>query len=261
MISVEEARARVLAPLRRTGVETVSLAQGFGRVLAVPVQARLTQPPADLSAMDGYALRAADGQLGARLRVIGAAPAGHPFAGTVSTNEAVRVFTGSFMPEGADTVLIQEDATAEDGFVTVNEATRLGRHIRAAGQDFALGDELIPAAKRLSARDIGLAAAANYPWLTVYRRPRIAILSTGDEISLPGEAIPAGGIVSSNAHALAAFITASGGEAVILPLRAITWLRWRRARMRRVGRIFCSPRAAPAWVNMTSSRRASLHAA
>jgi molybdopterin molybdotransferase len=218
MISVEEARARVLAPLRRTGVETVSLAQGFGRVLAVPVQARLTQPPADLSAMDGYALRAADGQLGARLRVIGAAPAGHPFAGTVSTNEAVRVFTGSFMPEGADTVLIQEDATAEDGFVTVNEATRLGRHIRAAGQDFALGDELIPAAKRLSARDIGLAAAANYPWLTVYRRPRIAILSTGDEISLPGEAIPAGGIVSSNAHALAAFITASGGEAVILPI-------------------------------------------
>ena len=109
------------------------------------------------------------------------------------------MFTGSFMPEGADTVLIQEDATAEDGFVTVNEATRLGRHIRPAGQDFAAGDELIPAGKRLSARDIGLAAAANYPWLTVYRRPRIAILSTGDEISLPGEAIPAGGIVSSNA--------------------------------------------------------------
>ena len=218
MISVEEARARILAPLQRTGVETVSVAQGFGRVLAVPVQARLTQPPADLSAMDGYALRAVDGQVGARLRVIGAAPAGHPFAGTVSANEAVRVFTGSFMPAGTDTVLIQEDATAEDGFVTVNEATRLGRHIRRAGQDFAVGDALIPAGRRLSARDIGLAAAANYPWLTVYRRPRIAILSTGDEISLPGEEIRPGGIVSSNAHALAAFITASGGEAVILPI-------------------------------------------
>ena len=218
MISVEEARARVLAPLRRTGVETVSLAQGFGRVLAVPVQARLTQPPADLSAMDGYALRAADGQLGARLRVIGAAPAGHPFAGTVSAGEAVRVFTGSFMPAGADTVLIQEDATAEDGFVTVNEATRLGRHIRPAGQDFVVGDELIPA------------ASVCPPGISGWRRRRIirgspCIGGRASRSSRPAmrfrclaRQFGPGGIVSSNAHALAAFIAASGGEAVILPI-------------------------------------------
>jgi molybdopterin molybdotransferase len=115
-------------------------------------------------------------------------------------------------------VLIQEDATAADGFVTVNEETRASRHIRPAGQDFVAGDVLIPVGQRLSARDIGLAAAANYPWLSVYRRPRIAILSTGDEISLPGEAIGPGGIVSSNAHALAAFVVAAGGEPVILPI-------------------------------------------
>jgi molybdopterin molybdotransferase len=218
MITVDEARARILGPLRCTGVETLSLAQAAGRVLASPVQARLTQPPADVSAMDGYALRAADGQLGARLRVIGAAPAGHPFAGSVGAGEAVRLFTGSFIPKGADTVLLQEDATAEDGFVTVREATRAGRHIRQAGQDFAAGDVLIEAGRRLSARDIGLAAAANHPWLSVHRRPRIAILATGDEISLPGEAIGPGGIVSSNAHSLAAFVAASGGEPVVLPI-------------------------------------------
>ena len=152
MISVEEARARILAPLRRTGVETVSLAQGIGRVLAVPVQARLTQPPADFSAMDGYALRAADGQVGARLRVIGAAPAGHPFAGAVAAGEAVRLFTGSFMPAGADTVLIQEDATAEDGFVTVNEATRLGRHIRPSRAGFCGGRRADPGGQALIAQ-------------------------------------------------------------------------------------------------------------
>ncbi len=218
MISVDEARAQILAPLRRTGVETVSLAQAVGRVLAAPVQARLTQPPADVSAMDGYALRAGDGQLGARLRVIGAAPAGHPFAATVGEGEAVRIFTGSFIPKGADAVLLQEDAVAEDGFVTVREATQAGRHIRSAGQDFAAGEVLVEAGRRLSARDIGLAAAGNYPWLSVHKRPRIAILATGDEISLPGEAIGPGGIVSSNAHALAAFVSASGGEPVILPI-------------------------------------------
>jgi molybdopterin molybdotransferase len=218
VISVEEARARILAGLRRTGAETVGLAQGWGRVLAAPVAARLSQPPADVSAMDGYALRAADGVQGAVLRVIGAAPAGNPFDGAVAAGEAVRLFTGSFMPRGADSVLLQEDAVAADGAVRVAVAVEAGQHIRRAGQDFSAGDVLIPAGRRLSARDIGLAAGGNHPWLQVHRRPRIAILSTGDEISLPGEAIGAGGIVSSNAHALAAFVTASGGEPMILPI-------------------------------------------
>jgi molybdopterin molybdotransferase len=218
MISVDEARARILEKLQSTGAETVSLAQGWNRVLAAPVHARLTQPPADVSAMDGYALRAEDAKAGTRLRVIGAAPAGHPFDGLVKPGEAVRLFTGSFVPAGADAVLLQEDATAADGFVTLNEAVMAGSHIRPAGQDFVSGDVLIPQGRRLTAREIGLAAAGNHPWLTVYRRPRIAILTTGDEISWPGDEIGPGGIVSSNAHALAAFVRASGGEPTILPI-------------------------------------------
>ncbi len=218
MISVAEARERILAPLRATPPETVALAQGWGRVLAAPVVARLTQPPADVSAMDGYALRAVDGALGARLRVVGAAPAGHPFAGQVGAGEAVRLFTGSVVPAGADCILLQEDATRDGDTVVVREACTPARHIRRAGQDFTAGDVLIQAGRRLGARDIGLAAAANYPWLTVHRRPRIAILATGDEIAMPGEPIVAGGIVSSNSHAIAALVRAGGGEPVIPPI-------------------------------------------
>lgn len=218
MISVDEARIKILSRIQTTGIETVPLAGAWNRVLAVAVQARLTQPPADVSAMDGYAVRAKDAQRGAKLRVIGAAPAGHPFAGTLAPGEAVRLFTGSYLPAGADAVLLQEDAKVADCVVTVGEACVAGRHIRRSGQDFATGDILIAPGQRLAARDIGLAAAANYPWLSVYRRPRIAILATGDEISLPGEAIGRGGIVSSNAHALAAFVTACGGEPLVLPI-------------------------------------------
>ena len=218
MISVDEARARILEKLQSTGVETVSLAQGWNRVLAASVHARLTQPPADVSAMDGYALRAIEAKAGTRLRIVGTAPAGHPFEGVVAPGEAVRLFTGSYMPAGADAVLLQEDAEAADGFVTANETAISGRHIRRAGQDFTAGDVLIPQGRRLTARDIGLAAAGNHPWLAVYRRPRIAILATGDEISLPGDEIGPGGIVSSNAHALAAFIRAAGGEPIVLPI-------------------------------------------
>jgi molybdopterin molybdotransferase len=220
MISVDEARARILAAMGPVGAETVALGVAAGRVLAAPVLARLTQPPADVSAMDGYALRAADGVAGGRLRVIGAAPAGHPFGGVVGPGEAVRLFTGSFLPAGADTVLLQEDAAADGDAVIVNEACVAGKHVRPRGQDFVAGEVLIPAGQRLSPRDIGLAAAGNHPWLSVYRRPRVAILATGDEISLPGEAIGAGGIVSSNAHALAAFVAQTGGEAVVLPIAA-----------------------------------------
>jgi len=218
MISVEAARARILAAIRPTGPETIGLADGFGRVLAAPVTALLTQPPADVSAMDGYALRASDMRLGARLRVVGTAPAGHPFAGMVGPGEAVRLFTGSVVPAGADCVLTQEDATLTEGVITVNEAGGPGKHIRRAGQDFAAGEVVLEAGRRLTARDLGLAAAANHPWLCVYRRPRIAILATGDEITLPGEALRPGGIVSSNGHALAAFVTAQGGTPALLPI-------------------------------------------
>jgi len=218
VISVDEARDRILAGLGATGPETVPLAAGWNRVLARPVAARLTQPPADVSAMDGYAVRAADAVAGATLRLSGAAPAGKPFAGSVGAGEAVRIFTGGFVPEGADGIVIQEDATVSDGSVRINETAMAGRHIRRRGLDFLEGSELLPAGRRLTARDIGLAAAGNHPWLTVHRRPRIGILATGDEIALPGEALPAGGIVSSNAHALAALVASAGGEASILPI-------------------------------------------
>jgi len=222
MISVEEARDRILAALHPTPGEVVALADAWNRVTAMPITARLTQPPADVSAMDGYALRAADGNLGATLKVVGSAPAGHPFTGTVGPGQAIRLFTGSVVPHGADAILLQEDATATDTDVRVNEAVAAGRHIRRSGQDFAAGDTVVPAARRLTARDIGLAAAGNHPWLTVHRRPRVAILATGDEIAMPGEPIPPGGIVSSNSHALAALVRAAGGQPVVLPVAADT---------------------------------------
>ena len=218
MISVEEARGRILDAVRPTPAEIVALADAWNRVTAASITARLTQPPADVSAMDGYALRAADGALHANLRVIGAAPAGHPFDGTVGPNQGVRLFTGSVVPAGADAILLQEDATADGDSVRVNEAVVAGRHIRRAGQDFAAGDVVVPAGRRITARDVGLVAAANHPWLAVHRRPRVAILATGDEIAMPGEPIPAGGIVSSNSHALAALVRAGGGEPMILPV-------------------------------------------
>ncbi len=218
MISVDEARVRVLDTLRPTPAEIVALADAWNRVTAEAVTARLTQPPADISAMDGYALRAADGALNAVLTVIGSAPAGHPFGFAVGPGQAVRLFTGSVIPAGADAILLQEDATRDGDTVRINEAVDKGRHVRRKGQDFAAGDIVLPAGRRMTARDVGLAAAANHPWLTVHRRPRVAILATGDEIAMPGEPIPPGGIVSSNSHALAALVRAGGGDPAILPV-------------------------------------------
>jgi molybdopterin molybdotransferase len=222
MISVEEARQRILAPLQALPAEIVALSEAWGRVLAAPVVARLTQPPADVSAMDGYAVRSADARAGAVLRVVGAAPAGHPFGGAVGAGETVRLFTGSVVPDGADAVLLQEDAVAGDGVITVGESVPLGRHVRPRGQDFGTGDVVLRAGERLTARQIGLAAAANQPWLSVHRRPQVAILATGDEIALPGDPLPDGGIVSSNSHMLAAMVRAAGGVATLLPVAGDT---------------------------------------
>lgn len=218
MIPVAEARARILAGLAPVAAETVSLAEGWNRVLAADLAARRTQPPEDVSAMDGWAVRAADAVAGARLRRIGAAPAGHPFAGQLGPGETVRIFTGSVIPAGADAVMIQENATESAEGMEVAEPAVAGRHIRRAGQDFAAGAMLLPRGRRLTARDIGLAAAADHPWLPVHRRPRVAILATGDEIALPGDPVPAGGIVSSNAHALAALVRAAGADPAVLPI-------------------------------------------
>lgn len=217
MLSVEEARERILAALSPLGTEWVSVAEAWGRVLAEDVTARHDKPPADISAMDGYAVLAADcAHPPCRLRVVGSAPAGHPFHGRIGLGEAVRVFTGSVIPDGADAVVIQEDTDLGETEVEVRVVVASGRHIRRRGGDFAMGTVLLRAPRRLTVRDVGLAAAADRPWLRVHRRPRVAILSTGDEVARPGDPIPEGGIVSSNALALAAFVRACGAEPIDL---------------------------------------------
>ncbi|MBF0561594.1 MAG: molybdopterin molybdotransferase MoeA [Alphaproteobacteria bacterium] len=217
MISVEEALERILAGMRPLGTEQVSLAEALGRVLAVDVAARVSHPSAAVSAMDGYAVRSHDvTSVPATLKVIGQSAAGHPFGGKVGRGEAVRTFTGAVVPDGADAIVIQEDTTAGNGAVTVHETVGPGRFIRAKGTDFTEGDILLRAGRQLSFRDIGLAAAMNVPWLQVSRRPRIAILSTGDEVMLPGDRILPGQLVGANGFALAAFVTAAGGVPVDL---------------------------------------------
>jgi molybdopterin molybdotransferase len=219
VISVADALDRVLAGVRVTAAEDVGLDQAVGRVLAEDVVARVTQPPFPVSAMDGWAVRAADlATIPATLRQVGYAPAGGSYDGVVRPGETVRLFTGAPVPEGADAILIQEDADFDkaSGLVTARETVAAGRYVRPAGLDFRQGDRGVAAGKLLSARDIGLAAAMNHPWLRVRRKPRIAILPTGDEIVRPGEPIGKNQIVSSNAFALGALVRAVGGEPVQL---------------------------------------------
>lgn len=219
MISVDAARERILAALSPLGTETVSLAAAWQRVLAAPVTARMDKPGTDVSAMDGYAVRAADCTAApVRLRVAGTAPAGHPFAGTLGPGEAVRLFTGSVVPKGADTVVIQEDTDEGAETVEIRIVPRRGAHIRLRAGDFAAGAALLSPPRRLTARDVGIAASAGHAWLTVRRRPRVAILATGDEIALPGDPVPNGGVVSSNSFVLDAIVRAAGGDPVTLPI-------------------------------------------
>ncbi len=217
MLSVEAALERVIAAFAPLPAETVSVAAALGRVLAEDAVARVTQPPAAVSAMDGYAVRAADvARPPATLRVVGAAPAGACTPPDLSVGEAVRIFTGGPVPEGADAIVIQEDTEAGDGVVVIKEAVVAGAYLRPAGLDFSAGDVGISAGRRLNARDIGLAAAMNLPWLRVRRQPRVAILATGDEVVMPGETLAPNQIISSNGLSLAAFVTACGGQPVQL---------------------------------------------
>jgi len=219
MISVEEARRRLLEPLRPLGAEQVALSDAVGRVLAEDVVARRTQPPWDVSAMDGYAVRAADvAAVPARLIVVGSVPAGQAYGGTLGRGEAVRIFTGAPMPKGADAVVIQEDTERQGDGVEVREAAPKGHYVRPAGLDFREGAIGLKRGRRLGARDVGLAAAMNRPWLMVHRQPRIAILPTGDEVVMPGDPVGPNQIVSSNGLALGAFVAAAGGIPLQLPI-------------------------------------------
>ena len=217
MIPVSEAIQRITAAFAPVGAESIALGNAASRVLAETVRARMDQPPAPMSAMDGYAVRAADAAtVPTTLKVVGTAPAGHPFAGKVGPGETVRIFTGGVVPDGADAIVIQEDTDLGEKIVTIRQAALPGRHIRKAGLDFETGDVLAESGRRLTARDLSLIAAGDIATLSVRRRPVIALAATGDELTPPGTPRGPGGIVASSGYGLSALIRKWGGEVLDL---------------------------------------------
>ena len=212
LLPVEEARARILAVLHTTPAETVSLSQALGRVPAEEAIARRTQPPADLSAMDGYAVKAEDvASVPVRLELVGEAPAGGSYTDELGSGEAVRIFTGAPLPRGADTIVIQEDTSRDGDIVTITKAAKKGQHVRPCGLDFRTGDAGVPPGRKLSPADIAFAAAMNLTTLSVHKRPVIAFFSTGDELVPPGTEPGPNQIVSANNDGLGALILEAGG--------------------------------------------------
>ena len=188
LISVAEALDQVLAHAAPLPPNEVPIDKACGRVLAYDLKARRTQPPADVSAMDGYAVRAADvATAPARLKIIGEVAAGRPFNAAVGPGEAARIFTGGFVPAGADTVVIQELTKRDGAWVEVQKATTKGRNVRPQGLDFRAGETLFTKGHRLTARDLALAAGMNHPLLPVHRQPKLALFATGDELVAPGK--------------------------------------------------------------------------
>jgi molybdopterin molybdotransferase len=216
LISVADALAHVTEGLKPLEAESVKLEDARGRVLAEDLAAQLTQPPFDASAMDGFAVRGEDvARLPATLRLIGESAAGSGFAGEIEQGQAVRIFTGAPVPNGADTIVIQENAELDGDTVIIRE-TEARRHIRPRGQDFKQGDVLLRSSATLGPRELLLAAAMNYADLPVRRRPKVAILSTGDEVVPPGTELGPDQIVSSVAPGLSALVEANGGVAMSL---------------------------------------------
>lgn len=221
LIPVEEARARILDKVKPLAPETVALDKALGRVLAKPVKALRDQPPFDGSAMDGYAVIAADvAATPATLKLIGTSAAGHGFRGTLARGSCVRIFTGAPVPKGADSVVIQENVEAEGSAITILQPVKPGQNVRAAGLDFRRGDLLLPAGLTFGARDIGLAAAANASQVRVRQHPKLMLFTTGDELVAPGGVPKRDQIVSSNSHAIAAMATQLGAEVVNLGIVA-----------------------------------------
>jgi molybdopterin molybdotransferase len=222
LLPVADALARVLEGAAPLPAERVPLGEAEGRVLAEDLAALRTQPPDDVSAMDGYAVRAADVAAPARLKLIGEVAAGRPFAGRVNAGEAARIFTGGVLPAGSDTVVIQENTAREGETVVVTTPAKPGKNVRAAGLDFRKGDVRLTKGRRLTGRDVALAAAMNHASVPVHRRPKIAVVATGDELVPPGTEPGPGQIVHSNAFALAAVARREGADAIdlgILPDR------------------------------------------
>ena len=221
LIPVAEARSRILKDATPTEREEIDLGDALGRVLAEDIAATRTQPPFPTTAMDGYAVRAVDvAAVPAALEVIGRSAAGHRHQGSLRPGQAVRIFTGAPLPEGADAIVIQEDTERDGDVVTVLEAATENRHIRPEGLDFRKGEILLTAGTRLEPRQIALAAAMNCPRLPVRRRPVVAILSTGDELVQPGGDPGPDQIIASNAVGIAALCRRAGAEALDLGIAA-----------------------------------------
>jgi molybdopterin molybdotransferase len=219
LISVAQALDQVLAHAAPLPAEQVPLDDALGRVLAGDLKALRTQPPADVSAMDGYAARASDlANIPVQLRVIGEVAAGRPFTAPIGTGEAARIFTGGVMPPGADTIVVQEITERSADTVTVLKSVREGRHVRREGLDFRRGDTLFAAGHLLSARDLALLAGMNHPRVPLHRRPKVALFATGDELVPPGQEPGPGQIVYSNGFALAALTRQEGATVIDLGL-------------------------------------------
>lgn len=218
LVPVDDALAQILKGVKPLSAEDVPLSNATGRVLSGPLKAQRAQPPFAASAMDGYAVRAADiADVPTTLKVIGEAPAGHGFSGRVGKGKAVRIFTGAPLPRGADTIVIQENTETETkDAVTVKETASKGSFVRAAGMDFRKDESLLPRYTVLGARQIGLAAAMNHDRVQVVRRPSVALLATGDELVEPGSNPRDDQIISSNTLAIAAMVARFGGEPVDL---------------------------------------------
>ncbi|AZO47006.1 MAG: molybdopterin molybdenumtransferase MoeA [Mesorhizobium sp.] len=222
LVPVAEALERLLDGAAPRASESVALIDAAGRVLAEPVVALRTQPPFNASAMDGYATRATDvASVPARLSVIGMAPAGRGFEGSVGPSQAVRIFTGAPVPQGADTIVIQENVRdLGGGTVEVTQPTAQGRNIRRVGLDFAQGDVLLERGRLLDPAALSLAASANHPCLSVVKRPLVAIIATGDELLPPGSELGPDQIISSNAYGVAAAAQSVGARALDLGIAA-----------------------------------------
>lgn len=217
MLPVAEAQARVLAPLRPLPSEWVALPEVAGRALAGDLAAKRDQPPVAVSAMDGYAVRAADtAEPGRAFRLVGEAAAGSDLGRAIGPFEAARIFTGGALPQGADAIVIQENARAQGDEVRFAGAVAPGTYVRPAGLDFARGWVGLRAGTLLDPRAVGLAAALGHLWITVRRRPRVGLLATGDELRLPGETPEGSQITSSNSLLLAALVSGWGGLPVDL---------------------------------------------
>ena len=217
MISVDEALAQVFALAPAPDTESVPLRAAAHRVLLGSARAQRDQPPFAASAMDGYAIAAESAVPGASFRVIGTAAAGAAYSGRVGAGEAVRIFTGAPVPDGATRVVIQEDVAADHGRITIGPDAGGQTNIRPAGADFRAGDAL-PGPRRLRAVDLARLAAMNVGEVTVARRPEVALIATGDELVMPGEVPRDDQIVASNAFALAAMVEDAGGVARMLPI-------------------------------------------